>query len=165
MPVAPAVCNREHTTDGCPGTEKIASGFPTSNPSPHTEHPPCAGATGAAITGEFGVELAAEKGDVVPVEIGDVELVFGAHPHVSRIKLGSNAHLSAGRTPVAPAFSNVEHDTVGCPGNSKMASGFPTANPSPHMEHPPSSGARTGAALEGASGAMLTTEEGGAVTV
>lgn len=97
IPCAPTACNLEHTTDGCPGTEKIASGFPTSNPSPQTEHPPFAGATGAATAGEFGVELAtgegdAVPGDVVPVEIGDVDPAFGAHPHKSRIKLGSNAH-------------------------------------------------------------------------
>ncbi len=65
-PVVPAVCNREHPTDGCPGSDKIALDFPTSNSSPHTEYAPCAGANGAAITGEF-----------VPVEISNIEPVFG----------------------------------------------------------------------------------------
>ncbi len=74
-----AACNLEHTTDGCHGTgEKIALSFPTSYSLPETEHPPCAGTTGAARTGDFGVELAVKEGDVAPVEIGDVEPAFGA---------------------------------------------------------------------------------------
>lgn len=40
-----------------------------------------------------------------------------------------------------------------------MASRFATGNPSPHMELPPSLGARTGAALAGASGAKVAAEE------
>ena len=41
------------------------------------------------------------------------------------------------RPPLAPADSNVEQGSVGCPGNSKMASGIPTANPSPQLLHAP----------------------------
>jgi hypothetical protein len=41
------------------------------------------------------------------------------------------------RPPLAPADSNVEQESVGCPGYSKIASGIPTANPSPQTLHAP----------------------------
>lgn len=116
----------------------MASGFPTANPSPQMEQPPGA-RTGAAFTGASGATLTAEEGDAVTVEIGDVEPVLGAHPHKSLTKLGSNWHWSGViKPPCAPTDSNVEHGRVGCPGNSKIASGFPTANPSPQTLHAPS---------------------------
>lgn len=56
---------------------------------------------------------------------------FGVHPHNSLSKAGRNPHWSAGMNPFSPAVSNVEHGSVGCEGNSKIASGIPTTNPSP----------------------------------
>jgi hypothetical protein len=99
-------------------------------------------------------------------------LDLGSHPHKSLSKLGRNLHCSAGIRPSCPAVSNIEHGSVGCEGNSKIASGIPTANPSPHTLHTfpasvvgaaitgESTGAGTGAFAGPGAGAAVTCEVG-----
>jgi len=93
-PFAPASCNFPQLTTGCPGNSKIASGSPTSFPSPHTEQ-------GVGVsTGDL---VGVSTGDLVGVSTGDLVGALGISVHSQTpISVGRKSHCCFCINPSTP---------------------------------------------------------------
>jgi len=94
-----------------------------------------AGVTGAAVGGTTGAAVGGTTGAAVGGTTGaGVSAAMGWHSQTV-IRGGKKTHWSDGMRPSAPADSRIPQATVGCPGKTNKASGFPTSIPSPQTEH------------------------------
>ena len=93
------------------------------------------GAVVGAMTGaRVGAMPGARVGEVTGAGVGGTSTTTGPHSQTLMIG-GRKAHWSTGICPSSPASWRKMHGTSGCPGKTKMASGWVTALPSPQTEH------------------------------